>query len=85
MQTICCLYTELNFTECLCCVTGCLQVFLRLVWQEQDWLVKLSPRGTVVEGLCPLKRNILLSAQGWMSLQIEMHLGVSMGGNNVQQ
>lgn len=63
-------------------LTQCLtHVFSRPVWR--DWLVKLGTN--VAEGLCPLKRNILWSARGWMSLQIEMHLGVSTGGNNVQQ
>lgn len=69
-------------TLCLYRLAPCLaRVFFRPVWQ--DWLVKLGTN--VAEGLCPLKRNILWSARGWMSLQIEMHLGVSMGGNNVQQ
>lgn len=73
---------QMESPPCLHRLSQCLtHVFFGPVWR--DWLVKLGTN--VAEGLCPLKRNILWSARGWMSLQIEMHLGVSMGGNNVQQ
>lgn len=69
---------RMNYTACLYRLSQCLiHVFSGPVWR--DWLVKLSLRSNVVEGLCPLKRNILLSARGWMSLQIEMHLGSPWG------